>query len=110
MKDPLVFIKYMLESIGLIQSYVKGKSKEDLEKNIQFQDAIVRRFEILGEAAKNLDENFKQAYSNIEWKKIIGTRDIIVHRYFGVDLETIWLIIEKDLPELKNKLNKILGK
>lgn len=108
MKDPIVFVKHIIESIDLIQTYIKGKSKEDLKKNIQFQDAIFRRLEIIGEATKNLSLDFKEKYPEIPWLDMADTRNKIIHHYFGLDVEIIWLIIEKDLPELKLKLIKLL--
>ncbi len=108
MKDPFVFVKHILESINLIQSYIKGKSKEDLSKAIQFQDAIFRRLEIIGEATKNLSPEFKERYPEIPWLDMADTRNKIIHHYFGLDIEIIWEIIEKDLPELKLKLSKLL--
>ena len=65
---------------------------------------MVRAVEVIGEAAKNLPSDFKEKHSDIPWKNIIGTRDIMIHRYFEVNLDTLWNIIKIDLPDLKTKL------
>lgn len=106
-KDPAVFLGHIRESIGLIEEYTEGMSKDTFMKESKIQDAIVRRIEIIGEAAKNLSTEFTEKHSDIPWKQIIGARDKIVHHYFGVDVEIVWNIITHDLPELKKKLEKM---
>lgn len=107
-KEPLIFIEHILESIEIIESYKKNLTKEKLIKNIRIQDAIIRRIEVIGEAAKNLPSDFRNRYSIVEWSDIIRTRDKITHHYFGVDLDIVWDIVKKDLPALKNKIKAIL--
>ena len=107
-KEIKIFILHILENIEKIESFSKNMSKENLGKDEQKQYAIIRAIEIIGEAAKNLPVSFKNKYSNIPWKEIIGTRDKIIHHYFGIDLNIVWDIIKKDLPDLKGKIKKIL--
>lgn len=83
-------------------------STEDLLKAETIQDAIVRRLEIIGEAVKNIPANFKKNHPDIDWKRIAGMRDIIVHEYFGIDLKLIYKIATKNIPDLKEKIQKIL--
>ena len=71
------------------------------------QSAIIREIEIIGEAVKNVSENLKNKHREIEWKEIIGTRDKMIHHYFGVDLNIVWNIIKIYLPDLKEKVLKI---
>jgi uncharacterized protein with HEPN domain len=106
-KESLIFIEHIIQNIEDIDSFMKGVSKDELRKNKEKLNAIVRSIEIIGEAAKNLPESFKNKYPEIPWKNIIGTRDLMIHRYFGVDLDSVWNIIKKDLPELKVKILKI---
>src|SRR3989344_3857136 len=109
-KDSLVFIEHMLESIKLIQAFSRHLTKEKLAKNELRQSAILRELEVIGEAVKNLPEEFINKYPNMEWKKIAGLRDKLIHHYFGIDFDIIWEVIEEDLPPLKKNLEDILNK
>ncbi len=106
-KETLSFIEHILESIEKIEDYSKNLTKERLEENTKDQDAIIRRIEIIGEAVKNISHNFRDKHPEIEWKEIAGTKDILTHHYFGVDINEIWDIAKKDLPSLKKKILKI---
>ena len=107
-KEPLIFIKHIMESIENIESFSKGLSKNKFEKDRLKQSAIIREIEIIGEAVKNLPIEFTVKYPYVEWSKIAGTRDKIIHHYFGIDLDIIWDIIKHDLPDLKKEIKKIL--
>jgi len=107
-KDPSIFAKHILESIEKIESYAKNLTKEKLTKDTKIQDAIIRRIEVIGEAAKNLPNSFKGSHPEVEWGEIIRTRDKITHHYFGVDLNIVWDIIKRNLPALKRKIIAIL--
>ena len=109
-KDSLIFVKHILASIRLIQSFSRPLTKEKLTKNELRQSAILRELEVIGEAVKNLPEEFTNKYRNVEWSKIAGLRDKLIHHYFGIDLDIVWEVIEKDLPSLKKKLEEILVK
>ena len=102
-----LFIEDILESIRLIEKYIGNLSKEDLNNNQGLKDSLVRRLEIIGEAVKNIPDDFKEKYSQVPWKKIAGLRDIIIHAYFEIDLDITWEIITKDLPILKTQILKI---
>ncbi len=106
-KDPLVFLSHILDSIELIESYSRGKTEFDLINSIGLQDKIIRRIEIIGEAVKNLPEDLKVDHPEVPWRDLAGMRDIVAHQYFGVDLETVWLVAANELPELKAKIQKI---
>ena len=103
----IIYIKHILENIQDINSFMEGVSKSELEKNKEKLNAIIRSIEVIGEAARNLPKTFRDKNSEISWKKIIGTRDILIHRYFGIDTDILWEIIKKDIPKLKNKILKI---
>jgi uncharacterized protein with HEPN domain len=77
--------------------------------NRTVQDAVVRRLEIIWEATKNLPKSFKKNYPDIEWRKVAGLRDVIVHEYFGLSLKLIRRIVQNNIPELKKQVSKILG-
>ena len=104
-----LFIKHILESIYLIESYVEELSAEEFLEQVEKQDAVIRRLEIIGEAVKNLSSGFREAHPQIPWQQIAGMRDLLIHKYFGVDLELTWGVVQRNLPELKQKLLMILA-
>jgi len=106
-KNVKIFLEHILESINLIEEYIKGKNQVDFLESKQLQDSVIRRIEIVGETIKNIPEDFKEAYNQIPWKQITGMRDILIHQYFGVDLNLTWKVIEKDLPRLKKQIAAI---
>jgi uncharacterized protein with HEPN domain len=108
-KDVKVFIEHILESILLIETYTAEISKEEFLKSRQIQDAVMRRLEIIGEATKNIPEDFRKEHPDIPWREIAGMRDILIHEYFGVDLELTWTTVKENLPNLKQKLSRIIG-
>lgn len=107
-KDYSVFLKHILESIQEIEKYTRSISIDDFAEDIKTQDAVMRRMEIIGEAVKNLSNDFKNKHKNINWKEIAGMRDVLIHEYFGVDIDVVWGTVIKDLPELKGKIVEIL--
>ncbi|MEO1713455.1 MAG: HepT-like ribonuclease domain-containing protein, partial [Bacteroidota bacterium] len=71
-------------------------------------DAVVRNFEIIGEAANKVDQEIKEVYTQVEWRRIIGLRNRIIHEYFGIDLNIIWVIIEGNLEDFKSQIQGII--
>jgi len=106
-KEDFVFIKYILESIEAIEEFSKDLILEELSRNRLKKSAIIREIEVIGEAAKNISNDFTKKYPEIPWKNIIGTRDIMAHKYFGVNIEVVWKIITQDIPQLKKQVLKI---
>lgn len=108
-KDSKVYMRHMLEAIESIESYINNISENNFYKNKMIQDAVVRNLEIIGEAAKNVVKLTRDKYPDIEWKRIAGLRDVLIHEYFGVDIEKVWRIVEGRLPDLKKKLRRIVN-
>lgn len=96
----------MLEAIDRIDMYVRGLTDDQFYKDSKTSDAVVRNIEIIGEAANRLPEDFKSQHVEMDWRKVVGLRNRIVHDYFGIDLQIIWNIIVQDLPELKQILSQ----
>lgn len=81
-KQPITFLEHILESIGLIEEYLSGATKEEFFNSVKLQDLAARRLEIIGEAVKNLPQELKDRYQDIPWKEISGMRDKLIHEYF----------------------------
>jgi uncharacterized protein with HEPN domain len=108
MKGTDVFLNHIIDSIEKIEDFTSGKARDDFLEDIQLQDATIRRIEIIGEASKNIPEEFKKEHQDVPWSEMARTRDKLIHGYFGVDLELTWSIVQYDLPKVKEKISKIL--
>ena len=106
-KQETLFLDDILEAIEKIDAYKKGYSYQKFTSNSMMVDAILRNLEIIGEATKKIPADHKNAQPQIPWKKIAGIRDILIHEYFGVNLEIIWDVVINKLPELKEAVKKI---
>lgn len=106
--DNTVFLKDILTCIAKIERYLRGFDFEKFQNDELVTDAVVRNVEIIGEASNNLTRDFWSKTPQIEWRKIINTRNRIIHGYATVDLEIIWNITQTDLSNLKAEIEKIL--
>ena len=98
----------MVESMRRIAEYTKGMDFKKFKMNYMVVDAVVRNFEIIGEASKRVPDSIKEEYPELPWKKMVGMRNLIIHGYFGIDYELIWEISRSNLPLNKLLLEKIL--
>ncbi len=107
-RTPKLLLEDIIESAEKILQYTKGISFEEFSKDNKTVDAVIRNFEIIGEASNLLPDELKDKYSEIDWHRIRGFRNRIVHDYFGVDLQIIWKIIFDQIPGLITEITKII--
>ena len=97
------------EAISRIIKYVRNLNYKQFLKDLKTQDAVVRNFEIIGEAVKSLPDELKNKTEGIPWNKIAGIRDRLIHQYFGVNYEIIWNIIDKELTDFQIQIDNLLS-
>jgi len=107
-RDDRVYLAHINDALQQISSYCAGIDQEAFTGNRMVQDAVIRQFEIVGEATKNLSDSFRERHPHIPWQDLAGFRDKLIHQYFGVDLSTVWRSVVDDLPVLLDELKNIL--
>lgn len=107
-RDLNVYLNDIFESLELISDYVKGIDEDTFSNNRQLQDAVIRRFEIVGEATKQIPDNFRNKYPHIPWREMAGLRDVLIHHYFGVSIPRVWKMIDNELDEIKQGISEII--
>ncbi|MBI3996604.1 MAG: DUF86 domain-containing protein [Candidatus Omnitrophica bacterium] len=108
-RDSKVYLEDILEAIRKIRSFTQGLSLAALSQDAKTLDAVIRNLEVIGEAVKRLPEPVKQQQPQIEWRKIAGLRDILIHEYFGVNVEVVWDVVEQKLPALEKAVQQLLA-
>lgn len=107
-RDLRLFLYDILEAIEKVERYVAGLSFEQFEANEMVVDAVVRNLEIIGEAARYIPADVRDQYPAIEWSRVVGFRNIVIHTYFAVDVEIVWTIATQRLAELKSVIQLML--
>ena len=107
-RDSRLYLSDILDSGAPIQEFVKGLSFEKFCNDRKTYSAVIREFEIIGEAVGRLTDELQREYPDVEWQDIKDFRNLLIHEYFGVDLEIVWKIIQDDLPVLLNAVREIL--
>lgn len=107
-RDLLVYLEDILESAVYISQYLMDFSEHEFYNSTEKQDAVLRRIQIIGEAAKYLPADFRNKWNDTPWKEIAGMRDIIVHEYFGITLGMIWKTATEDIPKLEVQVAEII--
>ncbi len=107
-RDYRLFIKDMLESMEAIERFVEGMEFEDFVKDDKTTSAVIRKFEIIGEAARYVPDWIRGRYPDVPWRSMIGMRNRLIHAYFGIDYKLVWDTIKVELPKVKSQLLKIL--
>ncbi|MFH0824981.1 MAG: DUF86 domain-containing protein [Pseudomonadota bacterium] len=108
-RDYRLYLDDILPACRKIRQFTEGMSFLEFARDVKTQDAVIRNFEVIGEAANRLPVEIKALYHDIEWAKIIGFRNILVHEYFGVKLDTVWTAIEEKIPILEERTEAMLN-
>lgn len=108
-RDDMVYHAHIVDALNQIVEYTTGLDYEAFRSTRMVHDAVIRQFEIIGEATKNLSDEFRGRFSSIPWKDLAGFRDKLIHQYFGVDLTLVWRSVIDDVPFLIAELQKIIG-
>jgi len=101
-------VQDILKAIEKIEHYVKGMTLTKFKQNELVIDAVVRNFEVIGEASKNIPLSVQRSYPDIPWKEMKGMRDVLIHQYFGVDVKVLWHATQNNLPVLRKHLETLL--
>jgi uncharacterized protein with HEPN domain len=109
MKDDKIYILHIRDSISIINKYTKTMNKEAFLVDELVQNTVIRQIQIIGEASKNLSKELKGRYKHVPWKEMVGMRNVLVHKYFGIDLTAVWKAVKEDIPELENAVLRILA-
>ena len=107
-RDYKLYIKDIVEAILRIEEFIGDMSYEEFVRDDKTSSAVIRKLEIIGEAAKNVPEHMRERYGDIPWKDMARMRDKIIHFYFGVDYEIVWKVVKERLPEVKPLFKKML--
>ncbi len=107
-RDYKISLEDILDAARKIRAYTEGMSQKKFAADSKTLDAVVRNLEIIGEAIKKIPDNIRSKYPAVDWKKIAGLRDILIHEYFGIDVEIIWDIVQNKLPVLEKQVQQIL--
>lgn len=106
--DESIFLLHIRDAINKMESYLDGVDEVIFKHDTLIQDGVIRQLEIIGEATKHLSDEFRDRYHRMPWRLRAGMRDKLIHGYFGVDIEKVWLAASHDLPQLQSELQKIL--
>jgi len=109
MKDDRLYLIHIGECLDRIESYTQGMTKEAFLASSLVQDAVIRNLQTLAESTQRLSARARESRPGIDWRKIAGFRNILVHDYLGVDVEKVWNIVQNDLPVLKRAVSQMLG-
>lgn len=109
-RNYIFYLEDMLLSMNRIEEYTEGLDFKRFKLNYMVVDAVIRNFEVIGEASKNIPPEIKHKYPEIPWGKMYGLRNMISHEYFGIDYEMLWEIAKNNLPENQADLQEIISK
>lgn len=108
-RDYRLFIKDITTAMESIERFVGDMTLEELKADEKTSSAVIRKFEIIGEAAKHIPPKIRDKHKDIQWKSMAGMRDRLIHAYFGIDYNLVWSAIKTEIPNLKPRLEKVLS-
>ena len=108
-RDSKLFIKDIVDAMGHIEEFIEDMALDELEADEKTSSAVIRKFEVIGEAAKYMPKKIKDKHKDVQWKSMAGMRDRLIHAYFGIDYNLVWAAIKTEIPKLKPKLEKMLS-
>ncbi|MEW5870878.1 MAG: DUF86 domain-containing protein [Chloroflexota bacterium] len=103
-----VYLRHILDAVARIDEYLLEIDERTFQQRYLIQDAVIRQLEIIGEAVKNVSHGLRDRYPQIPWQDIAGARDKLIHHYFGVDIDKVWLMVKDDIPILKESVLEII--
>jgi len=103
----LLYLRHILDALEKVENYA-CVGRETFLRETHWQDAIIRQLEIVGEAAKRLSPELRLRYHDVPWRRMAGLRDVLIHNYMGVDLDTLWALTQREVPDLKQSIQPIL--
>lgn len=109
MRDESVYLRHIHDAIERVESYTTGGRKVFF-RDTMVQDAVIRNLEVIGEAVRNLSVELRRKRPQIPWRSITALRNVLIHEYFGVDLEIVWRVVKRRLPTLKRHVEALLGR
>lgn len=109
-RDSRVYLEDILTACARVRRYLSGMTRAALAQDEKTVDAVVRNLEIIGEAVKQLPADVRGLAPNVEWRKIAGLRDILIHAYFGVDLDILWDVATNKVPELEGRVMELIDR
>lgn len=107
-REPKLYLQDILNSISKVEKYTRGLTYVEFSKDEKTIDAVIRNFEVIGEAARYVPKEIIAQYPDVPWEKMSSMRNKVLHEYFGVDLEILWQTIQEDLPELNKQIKDLL--
>lgn len=103
-----MYLKDILEAMDAIEEFAEGLEFEEFRKDDKTSSAVIRKFEIIGEASKNVSVSIRRKYQQVPWKEMAGMRDKLIHFYFGVNYELVWQTIKHRIPQIRPLLKEII--